>query len=327
LAKSGETLLDTVVVVVAFNEAEGIADCLHALLDQETDQTFGVIVVDDGSTDDTTGVVEQIQVSDSRLSLIRHGINLGRGAARRTGQDATLAPHIAFVDADIIVPRDWLQRCSEALSEYSAVSAVALPDGDAAVISRIFGAAIRFRVGFSGITGNNVIFDAAVLRLEPFEAQFTLGEDFRLSQRLIRSGHKLKVIDDLSVEHRESKKYGKAIKYMWATGVDATAHPFEFRIIRLPDVSWAIWLLWSLASLVAAAIGWWSWTWGIISALGVTAAMSLGYTISRFEVRPNPVRWVGSALGSFPFVSAYLVGRTWGLVKLGLLRRTPATVR
>jgi glycosyltransferase involved in cell wall biosynthesis len=316
LTKSSETLLDTVIVVVAFNEAERIADCLHALLDQESDQKFGVIVVDDGSTDDTSGIVEQIRVTDSRLTLIRHDVNRGRGAARRTGQDASLAPHIAFVDADIVVPRDWLQRCSEALNEYSAVSAVALPDGDAAVIWRIFGAALRFRVGFSGITGNNVIFDAAVLRLEPFEAQFSLGEDFRLSQRLIRSGYKLKVLDDFSVEHRESKKYGGAIIYMWQTGIDATAHPFEFRIIRLPDVSWSIWLLWCLASVLAAIVGGWSWTWGVISVLGITAVTSLMYTLSRFRVRPHPLRWLGSAFGSFPLITAYLAGRTWGLVTL-----------
>ena len=316
LTKSAETLLDTVVVVVAFNESERIADCLHALLDQETDQKFGVIVVDDGSADNTSGVVEQIRATDSRLALIRHDVNRGRGAARRTGQDASQAPRIAFVDADIIVPRDWLQRCSEALSDCSAVSAVALPDGDAAVIWRIFGAAIRFRVGFSGITGNNVIFDAAVLRLEPFEAQFTLGEDFRLSQRLIRNGYKLRVLEDLSVEHRESKKYGGAIKYMWATGVDATAHPFEFRISRLPDVSWSIWLLWCLASVLAGVVGWWSWYWGVISVLGITVVMSLTYTLSRFRVRPYPFRWVGSAFGSLPLIAAYLAGRTWGLATL-----------
>lgn len=316
MTKSGETLLDAVIIVVAFNEAERIAACLKALLDQETDQKYGVIVVDDGSTDDTSRIVEQIRMTDSRLTLIQHNENRGRGAARRTGQDASLAHHIAFVDADIIVPRNWLQRCSEALNEYSAVSAVALPDGDAAVIWRIFGAAIRFRVGFTGITGNNVIFDATVLRLEPFEAQYTLGEDFRLSQRLIRRGYKLRVLEDLSVEHRESKKFGGALKYMWATGVDATGHPFEFRIIRPPDLSWSIWLLWWLASVLAAIVGWWSWTWATISVLGVTAAMSMMYTLSRFRVRPYPLRWLGSALGSFPLITAYLAGRTWGLAML-----------
>jgi cellulose synthase/poly-beta-1,6-N-acetylglucosamine synthase-like glycosyltransferase len=243
-------------------------------------------------------------------------VNRGRGAARRTGQDAILARHIAFVDADIIVPPDWLQRCSDALVECSAVSAVALPDGDAAVIWRLFGAPVRFRVGFSGITGNNVIFDAAVLREEPFEAKYTLGEDFRLSQRLMQRGYKLKVLADLSVEHRETKKYGAALKYMWDTGVDATLHPFVFRIIRTPDVSWVIWFSWCLISLLASSVGWWSWTIGLLSVFGVTVFMSLGYTWSRFHVLPNPLRWLGSAIGSFPLIVAYLAGRTWGLVRL-----------
>jgi glycosyltransferase involved in cell wall biosynthesis len=316
LTKPSENSLDVVIVVIAFNEAERISDCLQALLNQDTNQNYGVVVIDDGSTDDTSGTVDKIRASDPRLTLIRHDVNLGRGAARRTGQDSTTASHIAFVDADIIVPRDWLQRCTEALDEHSAVSAVALPDGDAAVIWRIFGAAIRFRVGFSGITGNNVIFDADVLRLKPFDAQFTLGEDFRLSQRLMRSGYKLKVLDDLSVEHRETKKYGATIRYMWETGVDAATHPFEFHIIRTPDLSWGIWFLWCLVSLIASIVGWWSWAPGTLSVIGVTILMSLGYTLSRFRILPNPLRWAASALGSLPLIASYLAGRTWGLGKL-----------
>jgi glycosyltransferase involved in cell wall biosynthesis len=321
---ASEVPLDAVIVVVAFNESYGIEDCLRALLVQETDQTYEVLVVDDGSTDTTSAIVEQLQETDSRLRLIRHDVNRGRGAARRTGQDASSAPHIGFVDADIIVPPDWLQRCSTALSHYSAVSAVPLPDGDAAVIWRIFGAPVRFRVGFSGITGNNVIFDAAVLHLEPFDAQYSLGEDFRLSHRMLRRGYKLKVLEDLSVEHRESKRYGDAIRYMWDTGVDAASHPFQFRIVRLPDLSWTLWLLWCLASLAAALVGSWSWALGALSAIGMTAVVSLAYTFSRFRVRPNPLRWLGSAVGSVPLIVAYLSGRTLGFAALVSPRRRRA---
>ena len=324
MSDSGNNLLDAVIVVVAFNEAERIGDCLHALLNQETDQVYEVTVVDDGSSDKTSEVVQSIQATDSRLNLISHATNRGRGAARRTGQDASVARHIAFVDADIIVPRDWLQRCSEALSEYSAVSAVAIPDGDAAVLWRVSGAAIRFRVGFTGITGNNVIFDADVLRLEPFEAQHTLGEDFRLSQRLLRRGYKLKALEDLRVEHREAKKYNDTIDYMWEMGIDAATHPFEFRIVRLPDVTWGIWLLGCLVSLIAAAAGWWSGPWGILSALVLTSAISLLYTLSRFRFLANPVRWAACAVASFPFITAYLMGRTWGIVRLISPRRGEA---
>jgi glycosyltransferase involved in cell wall biosynthesis len=325
LTESSEIQLDAVIVVVAFNEAQRIGDCLRALLDQVTDQRFEVLVVDDGSSDDTSRVVEHLQALDPRLNLIRHDVNLGRGAARRTGQDAVVARHIAFVDADIIVPTDWLQRCSDALREFSAVSAMPIPDGDSAVVWRIFGATVRPRVGFSGITGNNVIFDADVLRQYPFDARYSLGEDFRLSHRLLRSGHKLRVLSDLSVEHRESKSYRKTIQYMWQTGVDATSHPFEFHIVRLADVSWALWLLGTLASLVAAGVGWWSWLAGIVSVLAITSLTTLIYTFSRFRLWPGPLNWLGSAAGSLPLLLAYLFGRTWGLTKLPSLRRRRAS--
>jgi glycosyltransferase involved in cell wall biosynthesis len=324
LTESDENLLDTVVVVVAFNEAEKIGDCLDALLHQETDQRYEVLVVDDGSSDETARVVEQMQPLDPRLKLIRHDVNRGRGAARRTGQDAVLARHIAFVDADIIIPPDWLQRCSDALQDFSAVSAVPIPDGDSAVVWRIFGATVRPRVGFSGITGNNVIFDAEVLRRNPFDAKYSLGEDFRLSHRLLRSGFRLSVLADLSVEHRESKTYAKTIQYMWETGVDAASHPFEFHIVRLADVSWAVWLIWSLASLFAAGLEWWSWPLGIVSVLAITAFTTLLYTFSRFRVWPRPLRWLGSAAGNLPLLIAYLFGRTWGLAGLSSARRRRA---
>lgn len=316
LNESSENLAETAIIVVAFNEAERIGDCLGALLGQISDHTYEVLVIDDGSNDGTSEIVKRVQATDPRLSLIRHDVNRGRGAARRTGQDASLTPLIGFVDADIIVPPDWLQRCMESLTDCSAVSAVAIPDGDAAVIWRIFGAAVRFRVGFSGITGNNVIFRAEVLRDEPFEAQYSLGEDFRLSQRLLRKGYKLFVLQDLSVEHREAKKYGAAVKFMWATGVDATTHPFEFRVIRAPDVSWSVWSLWCLGSLIAALAGSCSWALAILSVLAVTLAISVSYTLSRFRFLPTPFRWVGSAAGVIPLIVAYLAGRTWGLAKV-----------
>lgn len=320
MTDSRSKLLDAVIVVVAFNEAERIGDCLRALLAQQTDQNYEVLVVDDGSTDDTSAKVAAIQANDPRVHLIRHDVNRGRGAARRTGQDAVEARNIGFVDADIIVPTIWLQRCSEALKDYSGVSAVPLPDGDTAVVWRIFGAQIRYRVGFSGITGNNVIFDAAVLNLEPFEPKYSLGEDFRVSHRMMQRGYRLKVLADVNVEHRESKSYASTLKYLWEIGVDAASLPFEFRIIRLPDVSWILWILWSLTSLTLAAVGWWSWVLGVLSTLAITLAITVVYTYSRFRFGPNPWRWIGSAAGTFPLMASYLLGRTWGCAKLSLPR-------
>jgi len=155
--------LDVAVVVIAYNEERCIGQCLDALLSQSTSIVYEVIVVDDGSKDDTAEIVEQRQVHHPRLRLLSHATNRGRGAARITGQDASDSPWIAFVDADIVVPHNWLQRCMEELSTASGVSGIAQPDGDCAVIWRLSQATLRERPGSVEITGNNLLLSREVL--------------------------------------------------------------------------------------------------------------------------------------------------------------------
>jgi glycosyltransferase involved in cell wall biosynthesis len=78
---------------------------VHRAIESVLRQTFGqfeVMVVDDGSTDDTVRAVQAW--SDPRLKLICHGQNRGGSAARNTGIRASSAPYIAFLDSD----DEWL---------------------------------------------------------------------------------------------------------------------------------------------------------------------------------------------------------------------------
>ncbi|OSQ47607.1 glycosyltransferase family 2 protein [Marivita geojedonensis] len=85
------------IVVPAFNVQETLAETLRALLAQ-TYPDFEIIVVDDGSSDDTPQIARSFE-SDPRLRVIRQA-NRGLAGARNTGIAAARGEVIGFCDAD-----------------------------------------------------------------------------------------------------------------------------------------------------------------------------------------------------------------------------------
>ena len=307
------------VVVIAYNEAARIADCVLSIARQQfTD--IEIIVVDDGSLDGTVSVLRRALGHDDRLRVLELGTNQGRGAARRAGLEAATGATIGFVDADIVLDPTWLDRLLVALPGNAAVSGIAVPDGDCAVLWRIFSPTARIKQGSEQITGNNVLFDGAVIRETGFDAASRLGEDFRLASTLRRQGHRLTTVADVTVEHREAKTYAKALRWLYDSGVDATSLLVEFRRFRLPDLAWLLWLGGMLLALPTMFAG-------IAPALvmaGVatlTAGISFGHTFSRFDPRTRTGRWALAAIANLPLMSCYLIGRTVGALRLIADRR------
>jgi glycosyltransferase involved in cell wall biosynthesis len=89
------------VIIPAFNRAGPIVRAIQSVRAQ-TFQDLEVIVVDDGSTDQTGAVVQQI--GDTRIRTIRHAHNLGAAEARNTGMKVATGKYIAWLDSD----DEWL---------------------------------------------------------------------------------------------------------------------------------------------------------------------------------------------------------------------------
>lgn len=305
--------VDACIVVIAYDEEAVIVGCLEALRGQRTARSYEILVVDDGSTDRTAALVAAVARDDPRVQLISHDRNRGRGAARRTGQVATLAPLVGYVDADVIVPPDWLEQCAMALDGRGAVSGVATPDGDCVVLARLLHPEPRVRRHTMAISGGNALFDATVLRAVGFDERDRLGEDFRLARRLTVLGYPIATVPGLVVEHRETKSYPASFRWMWQNGLDASRLPIEFAVVRVPDLTWLGWLA-ALATLVAlAGTGSITWMAVVAGAVGCTAVVAVGHTASRFRLRPRTVRWLATCVLDVPLVAAYLAGRTCGL--------------
>ncbi len=96
----GATELPTLSVVIpAYNEGSAIGAVLDSLLEHTKTHRWEVIVVDDGSTDNT---IEQInhRLNNPYLKLVRHPYNRGYGAALKSGVRAATAPLVATMDSD-----------------------------------------------------------------------------------------------------------------------------------------------------------------------------------------------------------------------------------
>jgi glycosyltransferase involved in cell wall biosynthesis len=87
------------VVVPAFNRAECVATTISSIQEQ-TWSRWEAVVVDDGSTDGTSAVIERIASRDSRVRLVRRSQNAGAQRARNTGIDHARGSWIAFLDSD-----------------------------------------------------------------------------------------------------------------------------------------------------------------------------------------------------------------------------------
>ena len=104
------------VVVPCYNEQATLGACIQSLLAiQDADLTLEVIIVDDGSSDESIAVAQQLAAQHREVRLVRHDKNMGKGAALRTGFAQARGDFVAVQDADLEYdPRD-LKRLLEPL--------------------------------------------------------------------------------------------------------------------------------------------------------------------------------------------------------------------
>lgn len=136
------------ILMPAYNEAATVATAIKRVLAVEFPCETELVVVDDGSTDDTRQVLEGIE--DTRLSKLFHPFNRGKGAAVRTASRVADGDYAIIFDADLeYSPDDILKVLTPVINR----------DAEVVFGTRTFGGASAY--SFVYVMGNKVTTFAA----------------------------------------------------------------------------------------------------------------------------------------------------------------------
>lgn len=151
---------------------------------RQTYQNIEILVVDDGSPDNTATVVQAIP--DQRIRYIRHETNKGLPAGRNTGIRAARGEYIAFIDDDDEWRADKLEKQLRAITRFDAVLCMGVSNGYPMRVHRQLSISLEdLRKG--SFNPSSLLAKTSVLRDVLFDETLRQGEDWdafiRIGQR------------------------------------------------------------------------------------------------------------------------------------------------
>lgn len=110
------------VIVPVYNGQSTLPMCLESILSQTFDD-FELLVVNDGSSDESAEIASRYAAKDTRIRVIEQA-NLGPGAARNTGICNSKGRYLAFIDNDDFIDESMLEKLHSSIEEAGAQIAV-----------------------------------------------------------------------------------------------------------------------------------------------------------------------------------------------------------
>lgn len=226
------------VIVPNYNSATLVERCASAMLRQAiaANHSLEVVIVDDGSTDDSAARLEN--ALGEQIRLIRHATNLGRSSARNTGAHAADCDLLIFVDSDCVPPDPLLlSGHADAVANGADVSfgEVETPGGgfwDQLQQDASKWRARRFNEGqvWAFTTQNVAIRKDVFVRVGGFDPVFDRYgfEDRDLFVRIAGSGARMRYTPQARVTHEDNISLRSVSTKLGAAGYHA-AHVFRAR--------------------------------------------------------------------------------------------------
>jgi len=197
------------VVIPVFNDSANLRHCLAALR-QSSVRNFEVIVVDDGSADDSARTATK-----AGAIVVRTRQQLGPAAARNLGARRAAAPLLFFLDSDVCAHPNTLDHVVSELNAHPEVAAV-IGSYDKSPFEERFVSQYKNlfhhfihqtarREACTFWTGCGAIRREVFFGMGGFDTSFNRPsiEDIELGVRMLRAGHRIVLCPEMQVQHRK----------------------------------------------------------------------------------------------------------------------------
>lgn len=221
------------VIVPTFNRLDEIRELLDSLEKQNfSHDAFEVIIVDDGSTDDTESfVAEKMEKGNLNLSFYQQD-HKGPGPARNNGMQHAAGEYYIFIDSDCIADENWLKAFDNALKE--PVAGFGGPDKvrpDFSPLQKAIDYSMTSFITTGGIRGSskrkiskyyprsfNMGVHAETVKKTGGFGTLRHGQDIEFTHRIRRYGKVIKVMDAV-VFHKRRTSLWRFFKQVYNWGV------------------------------------------------------------------------------------------------------------
>ena len=212
------------IVVPVYNAYETIKECIESILDNDYPKELTeILAIDDGSTDKTLELLEEIK--DNRLKILvqDHG---GPAKARNLGIHESKGDIIIFTDSDCISPKDWLKKMTERIKEDKVIGGGIEPSEGYTIWER-FEQNRRDRLyGKEEKTADllpscNLAVKKEILNeVNGFDERFKYAswEDYDLCNRIHAKGYSIYYYPDIHILHKHSTTFKGILKKAYTHG-------------------------------------------------------------------------------------------------------------
>jgi dolichyl-phosphate beta-glucosyltransferase len=202
------------IIIPAYNETARVAATLDRVLSHivERDWDAEIIVVDDGSTDNTAEIIREYEVKRPQLQLLQNPGNKGKGYSIRNGMQHAQGEILLFSDADLSSPIEEADKLIAAIEQ----------GADVAIGSRWMRSDLQ--------TQRQPIHRQLFGRIFNFMLRITLGLAFKDTQCGFKAFSRRAASAIFPLQRIERWGFDPELLYL--------AHKFEFKVAEIP-VEWA----------------------------------------------------------------------------------------